>query len=169
MTSIAQHKEKRAVPWLLLVLLAGSFLLFTGFFLGFALPYLALEEEVLQRFEGRQFWILSHIVTGSVALLIGPFQLWMGISGKVESLHRQLGVTYLMAIGLSSVSAFYLAATTQVTWAFRRRISWLGSRMGDNRNFGIHRNPSTLVSAAQGMDDSKLCRHTWVCCFSNLR
>lgn len=115
-----------ASHWVVSGLLAISFLLATGFFFGFALPYLLLEEEVLQRFDGRQFWIITHIAMGSVALLIGPFQLWMGFTGKMKSIHRRLGKIYLISIGISSLCSFYLAATTQVTWVLGAGLAGLG-------------------------------------------
>lgn len=111
-----QEKNDLATTRLVWALLIGSFLLAAGFFYGFALPYLALEDDVLERFEGRQLWILTHIAAGSIALLIGPFQLWMGLSGKAKQFHRRLGMAYLVSIGISSLCAFYLAATTQVSW-----------------------------------------------------
>jgi uncharacterized membrane protein len=124
MNSVEQRIS--TTPWVVMVLLAISFLLSLGFFLGFALPYLALEDEVLKRFDGRQLWIITHVATGSVALLIGPFQLWMGITGNKKPLHRQLGMIYLITIGISSLSSFYLAATNQVTWVFGAGLAGLG-------------------------------------------
>ena len=85
-----------------LALLAGI-----GFFVTFALPYLLMDAEVLGRFEGRRAWIISHIAAGSVALFTGPFQLWMGATGKAMKLHRKLGMIYLARIAPSSLTAFH--------------------------------------------------------------
>lgn len=126
MSSIVREKETQTTPWVPLGLLVVSLVLAIGFFFGFALPYLALDEGVLKRFEGRHFWILTHIATGSMALLIGPFQLWMGLTGKTKLFHRQLGMVYLLSIAISSLCSFYLAATTQVTWVFGAGLAGLG-------------------------------------------
>lgn len=107
-------------------LLSISFLLAIGFFLGFAIPYLIGNDEVLNRFDGRQFWIIAHVATASVALLIGPFQLWMGFTRSRMPVHRQLGMVYLVSIGLSSVTSFYLAATTEVSWILGAGLAGLG-------------------------------------------
>ena len=120
------EQRNSTTSWIVLGLLVISLLLAIGFFLGFALPYLFLDDEVLKRFDGRQFWIITHVASGSVALLIGPFQLWMGFTGNKKPIHRQLGMIYLISIGISSLCSFYLAATTQVTWILGAGLAGLG-------------------------------------------
>ncbi|WP_420598823.1 DUF2306 domain-containing protein [Neptuniibacter sp.] len=120
------EQRNSTTSWIVLGLLVISLLLAIGFFLGFALPYLLLDDEVLKRFDGRQFWIITHVATGSVALLIGPFQLWMGFTGNKKPIHRRLGMIYLISIGISSLCSFYLAATTQVTWILGAGLAGLG-------------------------------------------
>ena len=120
------ENKASVTPLLTAGLLAISFLLAAGFFFGFALPYLALDQEVLERFDGRTFWIVTHVASGSVALLIGPFQLWMGFTGSRKPLHRSLGKIYLLSIAISSLCSFYLAATTQVTWILGAGLAGLG-------------------------------------------
>ena len=120
------EKRTSTTSWIILGLLAISFFLAAGFFLGFALPYLVLEDEVLKRFDGRQLWIITHVATGSVALLIGPFQLWLGFTGSKKPIHRRLGMIYLISIGISSLCSFYLAVTNQVTWVFGAGLAGLG-------------------------------------------
>ncbi|MEM7233433.1 MAG: hypothetical protein AAF517_14740, partial [Planctomycetota bacterium] len=58
-------------------LLGVAFFASVGFFVGFAAPYLLLDSSKLERFAGREVWILTHIASGAVAMLIGPFQLWL--------------------------------------------------------------------------------------------
>lgn len=124
MSSVEQRNS--TTSWIVLGLLVISLLLAIGFFFGFALPYLLLDDEVLERFDGRQFWIITHVAMGSVALLIGPFQLWMGFTGNKKPIHRRLGMIYLISIGISSLCSFYLAATTQVTWILGAGLAGLG-------------------------------------------
>ncbi|MGH1461117.1 MAG: DUF2306 domain-containing protein [Neptuniibacter sp.] len=124
MSSVEQRNS--TTSWIVLGLLVISLLLAIGFFFGFALPYLLLDDGVLERFDGRQFWIITHIAMGSVALLIGPFQLWMGFTGNKKPIHRRLGMIYLISIGISSLCSFYLAATTQVTWILGAGLAGLG-------------------------------------------
>ena len=58
--------------WILVLGLAGFLALF--FLIVFALPYLLFDPKVMARFEGRQGWVLAHVVGGMVALTLGPFQ-----------------------------------------------------------------------------------------------
>lgn len=120
------EKGNGTTPWFLLGVLGLASMVSIAFLLRFAFPYVSLEDEALSRYAGRQIWIVAHVATGSVALLIGPFQLWMGMSGRVRPIHRQLGIVYLISIGLSSACAFYLASTTQGAWVFSAGLSGLG-------------------------------------------
>ena len=97
-----------------------------GFFISVALPYLLLDPTVLARYEPRKAWLLVHVAAGGVALLTGPVQLWLGISRLAPHVHRRLGLTYVSAIAVGSLAAFYLAATTTLGWGFGAGITGLG-------------------------------------------
>ncbi len=103
-----------------LALLAGLI-----FVLVFAMPYILMDQEKIGRFIGREFWILTHVGMGIVALLVGPVQFWLGWTGKFVS-HKKVGLVYLIAILLSSISSFYLAVTTEVSWVFGLGLGGLG-------------------------------------------
>ncbi len=96
-----------------LALLAGLV-----FIIGFALPYFSVTQEQFGANWPRRYWLLLHITTGIVALLIGPFQLWMGFTGRRLPLHRTLGKVYMGAILISSMAAYYLAFNTSISWVF---------------------------------------------------
>ena len=55
---------------------------------------------------------------GTIALLVGPVQIWYGLKRRRLKLHRSLGFVYLAAGGLGCLAAFYLASTTEVSWVF---------------------------------------------------
>jgi uncharacterized membrane protein len=97
-----------------------------GFFISVALPYLLLDPAVLTRYGQRRPWLLVHIAAGGVALLTGPLQLWLGISGRAVHVHHRLGIVYVTAVAVGSVAAFYLAAHTTLGWGFRAGITGLG-------------------------------------------
>jgi uncharacterized membrane protein len=97
-----------------------------GFFVAVALPYLLLDPAVLARYEPRKAWLLVHVAAGGVALLTGPVQLWLGFGGRTSHVHRRLGLTYVTAIGIGSITAFYLASTTPLGWGFGTGITGLG-------------------------------------------
>ena len=107
------------------VTLTIAALIALGFFVSVALPYLLLDPAVLARYEPRRAWLLVHVAAGGVALLTGPVQLWIGLSGGPPRVHRRLGLTYVAAIAIGSVAAFYLAATTTLGWGFGSGITGL--------------------------------------------
>jgi predicted membrane protein DUF2306 len=97
-----------------------------GFFVTVALPYLLLDQAVLARYGARGGWIILHVAAGGVALLTGPMQLWLGLSGLAMRVHRRLGLAYVAAVGIGSIAAFYLAAHTTLGWGFAAGITGLG-------------------------------------------
>ncbi|QQS40458.1 MAG: DUF2306 domain-containing protein [Acidobacteriota bacterium] len=110
----------------LYVVLAFGLIVAVVFFLAAGVPYLLPGSESIRGFAGREPWILAHIVAGGAAIFIGPFQIWMGLRRKALSVHRKLGYAYLTSIAVSSVSAFYLAATTLNGWMFGLGLAGLG-------------------------------------------
>jgi uncharacterized membrane protein len=97
-----------------------------GFVVTTALPYLLLDHQAMARYGARRWWVLMHVAGGAVALLIGPLQLWLGVSRRALSLHRSLGLTYVTSVGISSIAAFYLAVHTSLGWVFATGITGLG-------------------------------------------
>ena len=124
MTSVSQPRSLPGYPGLATLSIAA--LLAIGFFVDVALPYLRLDPEMLARYWPRRWWLLVHIAAGAVALLTGPVQLWLGISGRRTRVHRRLGLTYVASVAVSSVAAFYLAAQTTLGWVFGAGITGLG-------------------------------------------
>jgi len=126
MTEHIRATHYKTLSWLKMGSLVLAFLFSIGFFIAFAVPYLLLDADVLTRFEGRKIWIVLHILTGSIALLVGAPQLWMGLTGRTGKNHHKLGWIYLATIGLSSIITFYLAVTTKVGWVFGLGLGSLG-------------------------------------------
>jgi hypothetical protein len=77
---------------LVLALVAG-----TGFVIGFVFPYFRLTPESFGVYWQKRGWLLLHITTGTIALLLGPFALWLGLARRRMHLHRMLGVTYMVS------------------------------------------------------------------------
>jgi uncharacterized membrane protein len=97
-----------------------------AFFVGVALPYLLLDPAVLGRYQLRRAWLLTHVAAGSVALLTGPVQVWLGVAGRAVRAHRRLGMTYVTAVAVGAAAAFNLAAHTNLGWGFATGITGLG-------------------------------------------
>ena len=124
MTSVSQPGSPPGYLGLATISIAA--LLAIGFFVDVALPYLRLDPEALARYWPRRWWLLVHIAAGAVALLTGPVQLWLGISGRWTRAHRGLGLTYVASVAVSSAAAFYLAAQTNLGWVFGAGLTGLG-------------------------------------------
>lgn len=63
-------------------------------------------------------WLLAHMTGGMVALLIGPWQFWMGFRTKFARLHRWMGRLFLCGVALGSLGALRLIIGTTFGWAF---------------------------------------------------
>ena len=77
-----------------------------GFVVGFVLPYFRLTQEALGPYWLKKGWLLLHITMGAVALMVGPFVLWLGLARRRMKLHRILGMTYMASIAFGSAAAF---------------------------------------------------------------
>jgi hypothetical protein len=82
-----------------------------------ALPYLEFSEMAYGRFWDRFGLLLAHLIGGSLALFIGPFQLWSGLVQRRMRLHRWAGRLYVAGVALAALSAFPLSLHTQ-SWTF---------------------------------------------------
>ncbi len=125
-TTLDTQRPAQGRRWGLIALLAGATLVGLVFILGIALPYFALNQQHFGSFWPRRGWLLLHIGGGMVALMIGPFQLWMGLTGRRMPLHRVLGKVYMAVVVLSSIAAFYLALNTDNGWVFGAGLAGLG-------------------------------------------
>jgi uncharacterized membrane protein len=101
------------VPVLALPLVIG-----VCFLLSYALPYVAADPTQLGIYASRQKWLNYHIVAGTLALLAGPVQLWLGLNRRTSLPHRIIGVVYVAAVLQGSVAAFYLARHTDFGFVF---------------------------------------------------
>ena len=92
-----------------------------------ALPYLAVDQSQFAGYWPRRWWLLLHVVTGMVALLSGPVQLWLGLTDARPALHRRLGLTYVTSVAVSAAAAYYLALNTDFGWAFGTGLAGLAT------------------------------------------
>jgi len=82
-----------------------------------ALPYFDVSEISYGRFWDRSGWLLTHVIGGSLALLVGPFQFWSGLRQRHLRLHQWTGRIYAIGVALGSATAFQLAFHTE-NWTF---------------------------------------------------
>ena len=88
------------------------------FISGFALTYFTDEPSQFGIYWPRHQWLLTHVIGGIVALLLGPLQFWFGINRLAVIVHRLLGMLYVAAVSVSSTAAFYMASHTDFGWVF---------------------------------------------------
>ena len=124
--TVAVPQPRPVTGWRDLVPLSIAALLAIGFVVEEVFPYFRLDPEALARYWPRRWWLLAHVTAGTVALLTGPVQLWLGSSRRAMRVHRRLGVAYVASVGAGSIAAFYLAAHTDLGWMFGAGITGLG-------------------------------------------
>src|SRR5215212_4127366 len=85
------RSHRTALITLTIVFVAG-----VVFIIQAALPYFALNQEQfdVNGYWPRRWWLLAHIAMGTVAVLSGPLQLWLGITDQRPTLHKNLGFIY---------------------------------------------------------------------------
>ncbi len=82
-------------------------------------PYLSLDPAYYDYIWPWRYALWAHLAGGVTALLLGPVQLWLGMTGRRLELHRRLGRVYLCAAGLSLAGASYLIAKEiRTDWVF---------------------------------------------------
>jgi uncharacterized membrane protein len=114
----------RTVPsrWPLLGMLGVALAAALLFWVVAALPYLSLDPArygpAEQLYWPRRYGLLPHIAGGTLALLIGPFQIWLGETRSMLKWHRTLGTLYLIGVTVGALGGYYLAFTTAGPFAF---------------------------------------------------
>lgn len=88
------------------------------FLIDSALPYFNVNEEVFGRYWPNRAWLIVHVSVGTIAMLVGLFQLWSGLATTKMSIHPWTGRIYCIAIFLGALSAFVLASSAFETVGF---------------------------------------------------
>lgn len=110
-TVIDQRLKMPRASWSTMLVLGAVTVLTLCFVTLFALPYFTLDQQRFGAYWPRRGWLLIHIVGGIVTLLVGPAQLWLGLTHQRLKLHRQLGAGYMTSVGISAIAALYLSST----------------------------------------------------------
>ena len=91
----------RPLSWrlvLVLVVAAGAVFWFLGHE---ALPFASFDAATYtDSFWPKRFELVPHIVGGTVAILVGLVQIWLGLTGRTGALHRMLGRIYMGAVAV---------------------------------------------------------------------
>lgn len=96
-------------------------------------PYFTLQREAFGQapdvYWPRRFPLWLHIAGGSLALLLGPVNLWLGETRRRLAWHKRLGLAYFSGVALATAAAFYLSFTTPLgvvfaTGLFTLAVAW---------------------------------------------
>lgn len=100
-------------------------------------PYLSLDPTYYEYFWPWRYALWAHLAGGVTAILIGPIQLWLGLTGRGLPLHRRLGKVYLCACGISLAGASYLIAKEiRTDWVFASGLLGLACAWTVTTGFG---------------------------------
>jgi uncharacterized membrane protein len=105
-------------PWLA-ALLMGVAAVVVWYLWRFVTPYASVDPAYYDYFWPWRYALWAHLTGGLTALLIGPMQLWLGLTRQRLRLHRLLGRIYLGAalVGLSGAS-YLIAKELPGDWVF---------------------------------------------------
>jgi uncharacterized membrane protein YozB (DUF420 family) len=67
----------------------------------------------------RRSGLVLHLTGGIIAISIGLVQIWLGLTNRVNTLHRVLGKIYGAGVLLGSLGGFYMALTIPGHLAYR--------------------------------------------------
>ena len=107
---MTSRKLKSTLAYILLIFVALS----SFYYVAGDLKFYALDEDTLGRFWDIKWWLIGHLTTAIIAVVLGPFQFWTRFRNRNIQLHRTLGKIYIIAIIITSICATYLAWNTAV-------------------------------------------------------
>ena len=82
------------------------------------MKYLHVTRETYGLFWPRHEWLFAHVIAGTIAVVFGPVQFWLGLKRDQPTLHRTIGVAYVVCTAVGAISAIYLALHTVYGWIF---------------------------------------------------
>ncbi len=112
-TTISPAGLLKAAAWTLVCVLA---VVFIGKYV--AHYYLNYGPKEFDIFWPKRWALVAHMSSGTVALVIGPFQFWTGLKARLPRIHRWMGRIYLVAVAAGSAAGLYMALTTSGGWAY---------------------------------------------------
>ena len=112
-TDPTRHRPK------LITFLIGVTVVVVWYLWRFVSPYASFDPAYYDYFWPWRYALWAHLAGGVTALLIGPVQLWLGLTRQHLRVHRLLGRIYLGAAVLGLSGASYLIAMELTSdWVF---------------------------------------------------
>jgi uncharacterized membrane protein len=118
-TALSRADAARRQRPRLAALLMGVAAVVVWYLWRFVSPYASVDPAYYDYFWPWRYALWAHLTGGLTALLIGPMQLWLGLTRQRLRLHRLLGRIYLGAalVGLSGAS-YLIAKELPGDWVF---------------------------------------------------
>jgi hypothetical protein len=126
------------------------------------MKYLHVTRETYGLFWPRHEWLFAHVIAGTIAVVFGPVQFWLGLKRDQPTLHRTIGVAYVVCTAVGAISAIYLALHTVYGWIFgagltAMAVAWILTT--GMATIAIYRKK---VPPSPAMDDPQLSHYVWV-------
>jgi uncharacterized membrane protein len=118
MTISDQELPARGVPIGLAVLLAIVAFAALWFVVSKLTAYGIPNPDAYGDLWPRRIGFLPHMVGGTVAILTGIVQLWLGLTGRTAGSHRVLGRVYVGGVAVGAAGGLYLALTVTGGFAY---------------------------------------------------
>ena len=90
-----------------------------------ALLYGSFDPATYDSLWPRRFGLVAHLAGGTIAILTGIGQLWLGLTDRTAGLHRPLGRIYVCAVAVGAVGGLYLALTAGGGFAYAAGLTGL--------------------------------------------
>jgi uncharacterized membrane protein len=99
--------RSRILGWSAWIVLLGLL----AYFIGTHVPrfFVYTAQSYGNYFWPRASWLLPHVASGLVAILIGPMQFWSGMRRRHMRAHRIAGRVYVVTVVVGSIAALGMA------------------------------------------------------------
>lgn len=111
MNTVATARGRDSHLYLIIVLtvLAAALLWFVSGRVHYLIDYSVSSYS--EYFWPRRAGLIPHLIGGALAITSGLVQIWLGLTNRVNTLHRTLGKVYATGVLIGSLAGFYLAFT----------------------------------------------------------
>ena len=100
------------------ILLSAATIIALWYVMTSVMKYGQVTRETYGIFWPRHEWLFAHVVAGTIAIVFGPIQFWLGLRREQPMLHRTIGIAYVLCTVVGAASALYLAFHTAYGWIF---------------------------------------------------
>lgn len=112
-------KVLRKIWFILILLLSAMIALKSWVYLDFQIKNILEGREKLMKEIIYPIAFYSHVIFGSIGLLLGPYQFLRFLRNKYPRSHKVIGKIYIVSCLIGSTSGFYIALNADGGWTAR--------------------------------------------------